>query len=123
MLVLELDGKRIIRMTAEGIAYIDEDTFEQFIYFSECYENEVNRRLSAAYWEKVKELNNLDDSYWDDHVERVRRSKEIAARSFHESYIEFYTQPRIRFMFESKDEWWKLRKHIDASGWRTFDLR
>ena len=119
--MLVLDGKRIIRMTKEGIAYLDEEAFEQFIYFSECYENDLKRRLSADYWEKLKQRNKLNDSYWDVYIKNVKSSKEIAV-NIHELCIEFYTEPRIRFIFASQDEWDILCKHIHSVGWRTHEL-
>jgi hypothetical protein len=94
--MLVLDGKRIIRMTAEGIAYLDEEGFEHFIYFSECHENGLE---------------------WHE-----KQDRKVAGRDLHELYIEFYTKPMICFKFANQDEWWKLRKHIEKAGWRTRDM-
>jgi hypothetical protein len=120
--MIGLDGTRIVRMEAEGIAYLGAEGVEQFISFVVCYENELEGLLQSESWERYKELNNLDDSHWEDCVERVKSYKKVADRNIHDFYIEFYTEPRIHFKFASLDEWWKLRKHIEKSGWRTRDM-
>jgi hypothetical protein len=45
--MLVVDGKRIIRMTSEGIAYLDEAGLERFVNFADC-----NERNAQENWEQ-----------------------------------------------------------------------
>jgi hypothetical protein len=120
--VIVLDGKSIIRMIAEGVNYLDDEGIEQFISYQACFENYLEEYASPKSWERHKELNLWHDKSFEDYVESVKSNKKVADRNIHDLYIEFYTEPRICFNFESQDEWWKLRKHIEKSGWRTWDM-
>lgn len=116
--MIEFDGTRILRMNVDGIAYLDEAAVEQFIDFDDCYQNELKRRLNTPYW---------DDSQLEEYIKMTKRYKEVAICALprtnaYDPYIEFYTEPRIRFKFATEDEWQKLYDHIESNDWRTYDL-
>lgn len=121
-----LDGEQIRRLTKQGIWYED-DGKEQFIDFTTCYENYVQESLSPESWERIKKANNKSDADWEDYVDRIRRFKYIGDRNIltppwaDGPYIEFYTTPPIRFKFETKAKFQKVRNYIERTGWRTGD--
>jgi hypothetical protein len=129
-----LDAKHIREVTSDGIRYVDEQGKEQFIDFAVCYERHVKENTSSEYWEKFKKLNKLTDADWDNHVESVKRWRKVGVRDITGSrkvdghyikglpYIEFDTQPRIRFEFTSLDEWYRVEGTIRRAKWRTMDL-
>ena len=120
--MLEFNGKLIRSVTAQGIVYVDDTGVEQFIDFLQCYENFVERHLSPESWASHKELNHKTDEDWDEYVEWVKGTKAIGARDIGELFIDFYTEPRIRFQFATQDEWWLIRRSTRKAGWHTFDL-
>src|SRR5262245_35766050 len=125
-----MNGEQIQNITADGFTYLDEDGNKKFIDFSLCYENYLKETTSPEYIARMKELN--PQSQWDDdgvkkYIERRTKWRGIGERNVLAKpwadgpYIEFYTQPRIRFDFATEDEYRKVRYAIEQFGWRTFD--
>ncbi|MEO8607177.1 MAG: hypothetical protein ABI690_04815 [Chloroflexota bacterium] len=122
-----MDGKRIKAITSVGISYLDDEDFAQFIDFAECYANYARKQTSPETWERLKQVNNKSDADWEWHIERVQKWKEIGARQpltppwADGPYIEFHTDPPIRFKFATKDEYQEVMTAITHTGWKTFD--
>jgi hypothetical protein len=130
-----LNAKQIRDVTSDGVRYVDDQGLEQFIDFAACYDRYVMLRTTPQYWERVKQLNNYTDADWNGYVRRVKNWWEVGSRNilgdyknedgqtvFGFPYIEFHTDPPIRFVFEDKGEWHTVRNIIEAAKWRTFDL-
>ena len=127
-----MDGKLIQKINAEGLTYLDENGYSMFIDFVACYQSHFGRTTSPEYIEQMKALN-PHTRIWDaegvkayiaEQAEwKVVGCRDITGHSHVEMpFIEFYTEPRIRFHFESVDEFHKVRYLVDHCGWRTFDL-
>ena len=122
-----LNGKRIREVTAQGVRYVDENNVEQFIDFVQCYQNYVKERLSPDTREHTMEINQMTDADWDKHVERVKKFKEIGVRQVltppwaDGPFIEFYTEPRMRFKFDSREEYAAVREAIYDTEYKLFD--
>src|SRR5579871_3990594 len=105
-----LNGSHIRGVTAQGVIYVDDSEEEVFIDFAKCYENYVNISLNSEMWERHKQLNNQTDADWDRYVERVKRWREVGRRNgltppwADGPFIEFHTEPPVRFKFASHDE-------------------
>src|SRR3954468_25041778 len=119
-----LNGKQIREVTAQGVRYVDENNVEHFIDFAQCYENYVSKKLSSESWEFHKTWNHKTDADWDNYVEWVKEWKEVGGRdmSAKKPYIEFYSQPHIKFEFETVDEWQKIVGLMYQVGYITNDL-
>jgi hypothetical protein len=116
----------IVKIDTEKIYYKDKDNVVQTIDFYECRKN----------W--VRHLNESDDFQVTNLAEDETRC--VGWRDiFHSpSYIEFFSEPRIRFVFHDRRsilEWVKGRKSskgrrhflsiqykIKEAGWTTYDL-
>ncbi len=126
MTVIHLDGEQISRMTKEGLWYKDEEQ-EKFIDFETCYEKYVEEFLNPEMWEKIKKANNKSDDDWEDYADGIRRFKYVGDRNIltppwaDGPYIEFYTQPPIRFKFVTEKQFQRVRSYIERAGWRTGD--
>ncbi|MCC7446077.1 MAG: hypothetical protein IT324_01610 [Anaerolineae bacterium] len=110
---------------------MDDDGREQYIDFAQCYAYYVQKSTSPEYIERMKELN--PQMQWDKeginkYIQKRVAWREVALRNVLSEpwadgpYIEFYTEPRIRFKFSTQDEFYKVRYAIEQFGWRTFDL-
>ena len=123
-----LNGKQIREVTAQGIKYLDENNIEQFIDFTQCYENYLDESLSPVTQKRIMEINQMTDADWAKHVERVKNFKEVGARNIltlpwaDGPFIEFYTHPRTRFKFDTQDEWDDIIEAIRIAKYKTFDL-
>lgn len=121
-----LGGNQIRRMTKDRLWY-EEDGLEQFIDFEDCYNNYVQKSLSPETWENIKRVNQKTEDYWAEYEQRIRQYKYIADRQIltppwdDGPYIEFYTNPPIRFKFAKENEVQKIRIFLQRSGWQTFD--
>lgn len=126
-----MDGKQIRGISPEGLVYLTESGHEAFIDFSVCHTNYIRQMTSPEGIERMKELN--PQSRWDAegvnrYVEKVTRWKEVGRRNVLGApwadgpYIEFHTQPPIRFDFATADEYAKVRHSMEQFGWRTMDL-
>ena len=123
-----LDGSQIRSVTAQGITYVDDDGAEQFIDFAQCYENYVKDMLSPERWETIKRVNNKTDDFWETWVAKVKKFKQVGQRQIltppwaDGPFIEFYTEPPMRFKFATEDEYDSVRDALEEGSWRTFDL-
>ncbi|MBZ0289269.1 MAG: hypothetical protein K8I30_16740 [Anaerolineae bacterium] len=122
-----MDGNRIKAVTSVGISYLNDEGFAQFIDFAECYANYVQMRTSPEYWEQLKRVNNKSDADWEWHIERVKKWKEIGIRQpltppwADGPYIEFHTEPPIRFKFSNEEDYRAVMTKITYTEWKTFD--
>ena len=119
-----MDGKQIKDITPEGITYLDDNGNEQFIDFAVCYANFVKEVTSPEHWEIIKKSNNYTDEAWDNYRQGIERWKRVGQRDFvaHPPYIEFLSDPIIRFEFETMDEFYQVEGRVRKLGWRTMDL-
>ena len=122
-----LDGEQIRSVTTQGVIYVD-DGVEKFIDFQQCYDNYVKEFLSPERWAIHKELNNKTDKDWNEYVERIKRWKEIGLRNVlippwaDGPFIEFHTEPPLRFQFTSQEKYGEVAEAIRDTEWQTFDL-
>lgn len=123
-----MDGKQIQEITAAGILYRDDAGQVQFINFESCYQNYLRRVTSPEYVERIRQLNNFDDEALQKSIERSKAWKEIGTRNVLEPpwaegpFIEFHTEPRVRFKFISVEEFRTVNEAIWGAGWQTTDL-
>jgi hypothetical protein len=120
-----VDGKRIQTITAEGLTYLTDDGEEAFIDFRVCHTNDFNRHTTPKNIEQMKAWNPQDN--WDEdgvkeYIERVKSWRKVANRNILELYIEFYTDPPIRFDFATVEEFHAVRSRLEKLKWYTFDL-
>jgi hypothetical protein len=129
--IKDMDGKQIRAIKAEGLVYQTESGEEDFIDFSVCYANYIRKMTSPEGIERMKELN--PQSQWDAevvkrYIEKVTRRKEVGRRNVLSAlwadgpYIEFHTEPPIRFDFATANDYAKVRHALEQFGWRTMDL-
>lgn len=122
-----LDENSVIEVTEKGIAYVGSNGEREFIDFAACYEQYLESWSDPARLEQVKQVNNMDDARLRRFLERIKLRKEVGSRNVLElpwadgPYIEFYTEPVIRFRFTSADEYMKTRNKIEDAGWQTTD--
>jgi hypothetical protein len=101
-----VDSKQIIAITHDGLSFLDNHGNEQWIDFAECYQNYLRESLAPPVerWKQVGVRNILTPPWADG------------------PFIEFHTDPPIRFQFETEEDFYKARKTIEAGGWSTMDL-
>lgn len=122
-----MNGKQIREITAKGLLYVDDNGEEQFIEFSDCYDNHLSRYTNPERLEIIKQVNNFDDEQLAKSIERKKQYKAIGDRQILSPpwgdgpYIEFYTDPPLRFNFDSEDEFSEVRSEIENGGWTTYD--
>ena len=146
---MAIDGARIQRVTKEGLFYLDEAGQEAFINFKACYERRLAKFMEPENLKKFREANpGMTDEELEGSIQRRKRWKDVADRNSiggepmgSAPYIEFYTDPPIRFVFETKEKFNELRSSIEflsdmpsdsateeqweayrATRWRTYDL-
>lgn len=106
--------KQIQYVNQAGIGYIDEEGNFRHIDFESCYNN----------WLAVQ--NQRNDPYYDDHSRQIAKAwKCVGQRDRYADlpYIEFFTEPIIRFEFNSPEAGFHdLRRKVEKAGWRTSDL-
>lgn len=123
-----MDGQRIHNITAEGLTYLKDDGSVGCIDFVECYERYIAEFMEPENLKRFQEANHLDNERLKQSIQRRKEWKEVAARNAvgepwgTAPYIEFYTEPRTRFEFASKEEYWEVRSATEQGGWRTHDL-
>jgi len=123
-----ISSTQIRSLTSEGISYEDEHGVEQFINFSQCYQNYLERELTDERWEQIKQLNRKTDNDKEAYIASVKEWKQVAIRNVLEPpwadgpFIEFHTKPPVRFKFASIDQFYEVRNVIENNGWVTFDL-
>ena len=122
-----MDGERIKEIRADGLVYVDDSGAENFIDFSQCYERYVEEETSPHRWEMFKEANYSPDADFVEYISRIRNSKQVGRRQImgppwaDGPYIEFYTNPPVRFDFQSEELYRQVRDAIRKLGWQTFD--
>lgn len=114
-----MSKKQIASITQEGMRYLDEDKQQKFISFAECYQNYLEKKLEPIYLEEMRKVNNLQEKDIPQLIERIRSWKEVGKRGGR--FIEFHTDPPVRFTFENVDEYRDVQAAIIEAGWRTFD--
>src|SRR5262249_44220375 len=126
-----MNGKQILEIQADGLTYVDDEGNKQFINFAECFENYFHEATSPEYIEGMKELN--PHMQWDEegiknYIEETYQWKRVGDRCIlgkplaDGPFIEFYTEPPIRFNFDTVEEFHEILYRIKRFGWRTFDL-
>jgi hypothetical protein len=123
-----LDGNRIKDVTTEGLFYLDAEDQLQYIDFAACYANFVRQMTEPDYWEHYKEINRLTNADWERHLQRLERWKEIGSKQPLTSpwadgqYIQFHTDPPIRFKFATVKEFQEAGGTILETRWKLMDL-
>lgn len=107
--------KKIINITKEKLEYLNENNEKCYICFSECNNNWINYRLKT----EPNNHNNFSELKRKDNCVGQRNS------DANPIFIEFFTQPFTKFIFEGKDakeEYNKIRDSIFKNDWNTLDL-
>lgn len=123
-----MNGQQIQKIEPAGLNYLDEVGKLGFIDFLVCHQNFVQRSTTPEALENVKEWNHMNDDDLNDYVRGVHEWRVVAGRYFSSSsdkdrpYIEFYTEPPIRFEFRSPQEFQRVIYLLKNAGWRTRDL-
>ncbi len=117
-----LNGKHIREVTALGIKYVDENNVEQFIDFAQCNENYINKQLSPENWERHKSGSNQTDADWDEYVTWIKSHKEVGKRNITALSLKFFTDPPLKFEFDTLDEWHEVVHLIRRARYRTIDM-
>lgn len=117
-----MNEKNIIEITSEGLLYLNEDEEKQFIDFAGCYQRYLDRLNDPDNERRFREGNPaFNDEELDASLKRIKAKKEVGWRDFSLLYIEFYTEPPIRFDFSNLDEFHRVKGLVRKAGWRTFD--
>ncbi|MBI5931601.1 MAG: hypothetical protein HY862_19995 [Chloroflexi bacterium] len=124
-----MDGTNIREVTSKGITYVDDDGQEQFIDFEACYQNYLKRFEDPHFRERLRQLNKLNVIGLRITIKRLKAWREVGARNVlgppwdNGPYIEFHTEPPIRFQFETREDMYDLLLDtVRKAGWQTFDL-
>ena len=104
--------KEIVEVTLNGINYLDEEGNQKFIDFESCHQNnlmDIKKRLDSQYIDEKKE-------FWE-------KAKYVGVRFALSDppAIEFYTVPRIHFVFSTRVSLYEVLVAIKKAGWRTND--
>lgn len=117
-----MNEKNIIEISSEGLLYLNEVGEKQFINFAGCYQRYLDQWNDPDNVRRFKEANPaFKDEQLDASLETIRKKKEVGWRDFSSLYIEFYTEPPIRFDFSNLDEFHRVEGLVRKAGWRTFD--
>jgi hypothetical protein len=123
-----MDGKSIKEITDIGLMYQNEYGEQVYIEFSACHQNHIEWNTSSDALRSVKDANHMTDDDLPEFIQDLQNWKVVADRNFDgfpdstKPYIEFYTKPRIRFEFTTRDEFEQVRRAIHKAGWKTFDI-
>ena len=123
-----MDGSRIKDITAQGLTYLNEQDEEVFINFAACFQRWLDQHTGAQGIKSIKEPNHMNDAEWDEFVEDIKVDKKVAYRNFDgdagltHPYIEFFTEPAIRFEFPGQKGFYEVLGKLKQAGWRTFDM-
>ncbi len=126
-----VDAKQIREVSPKGVVYTTETGETAFIDFSVCYANYVRKTTSPDDLDHMTELH--PQSQWDEegvkkYIESRIAWKEVAYRNVlgqpwaDGPYIEFHTEPPIRFKFATQDDFSKVIYKIRQFAWKTLDL-
>src|SRR5688572_11161498 len=101
-----VDSKQIISITKDGLSFLDDDGNEHWIDFAECYQNflQETHALSIERWKQVGVRNILTPPWAEG------------------PYIQFHTNPPIRFQFATEKDFYEVRQAVESGGWFTMDL-
>lgn len=127
--IIILDESSIIEATDKGILYQTEDGTKALIEFSACYENHLKMWSDPERLEHVKKINNMEDERLARFITRIKQTKDVGKRNpltlpwADGPYIEFFTEPPIRFRFTNNtgDGYKHILDVIYKAGWKTFD--
>ncbi len=105
-----VNGTQIRDVTPDGLWYIAETGARVFIDYADCHAKYVKKTTTAEYIEHMKELN--PQSQWDEEGIKQFIARRIAWKEIGRiqvlgppwddegPYIEFHTEPPIRFKFD-----------------------
>jgi hypothetical protein len=147
---MAIDGARIQRITKEGLFYLDDEGKETFIDFEECYKRKLAEFMQPENLKRHQEINHMNDEQLEQSIQRRKETQYVAAKNSlgdplgTAAYIEFYTDPPMRFEFEAKADKggeivWQIeflaplppnsatKEELEAffageTGWRVYDL-
>jgi hypothetical protein len=124
MTLIIMAASRIQGITRDGLTYVDDNGTAQFIDFEACFNLYFANFVKPDNLQHIKEINHMTDEKLTQSIEKRRKWKEVALRNIigNPPYIEFHTDPPIRFTFEDENNYRKIRTAIEENGWRTFDL-
>lgn len=95
-------GSDVIKNVTEvGLEYIDENGNTKFIDFKICSQNSAELLNNPKY---VAQRNILGNPWGTP------------------PYMEFFTKPLTKFLFNREENFYELRGQIEQTGWLTFDL-
>ena len=94
----------IIHVSEAGIEYVDEYEDTRFIDFDVCSQN------APKYLQYLAEIQ---------HVARRHEVKGWPDGAVF--YIEFFTEPLTKFVFENRDDVARLCWRVEQMGWRIFE--
>jgi small subunit ribosomal protein S1 len=95
-------GSDVIKnVTQDGLEYIDKNGNTKFIDFKICSQNSAELLNNPKY---VAQRNILGNPWGTP------------------PYMEFFTKPLTKFIFNSEENFYELRGQIEQTGWLTFDL-
>jgi hypothetical protein len=148
---MAIDGARIQRVTKEGLYYLDDEGKEVFIDFQACYERKLAEFMQPESLKRFRAANlGSSEEQLAKFIERRKEYRTVADRNSiggepmgTAPYIEFYTDPPTRFVFETQEKFEELRSSIEylsamppdsatkeqweayfaqETGWSTYDL-
>jgi hypothetical protein len=128
-----ISHQQIKEVRQDGIVYVDATGDEQFISFKSCYQNYFERRLSRQSSQKRSKVIRMLYRFVAEWSERRKGWRAVADRNVlgddfmrganNPPYFEFYTTPRIRIEFDSREALDTMRYLIERQfRWRTSDL-
>lgn len=126
--VVFMDGQRIQNITAEGLTYLKDDGSEGFIDFVACRERAFAGFTEPESLKQFQEINHLNDEQLNESIQRRKEWKYVGDRSIlgepwgSAPFIEFYTDPPIRFEFATEEEFHSVLDVMRHNHWRTHDL-
>jgi hypothetical protein len=88
----------------------------------------MTRFLHPVNLKQFQEINRLSDEELEKSIARIKAHREVAYRNFMggrddaKPYIQFHTEPPIRFEFATRREFDQICYSIKKAGWRTFDI-
>lgn len=98
---------KIIKLTESKLEYVEGDV-KKSVNFNECHTN----------WKKyIERSKNADSSNL--HTDRIIGQRDITANRI---YIEFFTKPFTRIIFDDTDEYRDLVQKLNRLNWNTIDL-
>jgi hypothetical protein len=100
---LSYNASAIIHVGEAGIEYVDEYGDTRFIDFDVCSQNAPRHLQYSAAVQHVGRRNTVKG--WPDSAV---------------SYVEFFTEPATKFVFEDEDAVSRLCWRVEQMGWKIF---